>query len=236
MFSAISLGVFCRLAPLDQGDHPVDERLARLLGDLDDDAVREDLRSAGDRTAVAAALADDWCGLTGDRGLIDTGDAVDDVAVAGDRVTGLADDAVALQQFRCRHRFFSTTQGGAVDETSSHGVGLRPAQRIGLCLTAALGDSLGQVGEQHGQPKKHDDQPRERRGVAYRDHGGEHRAELDDEHHGVLVQRARIELGQRAGQRRQEHAWIEQSALHAVRFVRILRGGWDGLRLGPDQQ
>jgi len=28
MFSAISFGVFCRLAALDQGDHPVDERLA----------------------------------------------------------------------------------------------------------------------------------------------------------------------------------------------------------------
>ena len=30
MLRAISFGVFCRLGPLDQGDHPVEERLARL--------------------------------------------------------------------------------------------------------------------------------------------------------------------------------------------------------------
>ena len=41
-----------RLLPvgaLDQGDHPVDEALARLLGDLDDDPVGEHLGAAGDR-------------------------------------------------------------------------------------------------------------------------------------------------------------------------------------------
>ena len=41
-----------RLLPigaLDQCDHPVDEALAGLLGDLDDDAVREHGGAAGDR-------------------------------------------------------------------------------------------------------------------------------------------------------------------------------------------
>ena len=50
-----------RLAPLgalDQRDHAVQEGLARLLGDLDDDAVGEDAGAAGDRAAVAAGLAD----------------------------------------------------------------------------------------------------------------------------------------------------------------------------------
>ena len=49
MFSAISLGVFCRDRALDQGDHPVDEGLAGLGGDLDDDPVGEHLGAAGDR-------------------------------------------------------------------------------------------------------------------------------------------------------------------------------------------
>ena len=59
MPSAISFG---RLAPrgaLDERDHAVEEALAGLLGDLDDDAVGEHARAAGDRAAVAAGLADD---------------------------------------------------------------------------------------------------------------------------------------------------------------------------------
>ncbi len=39
---------------LHQADHPVDERLARLRRDLDDDPVGEHLCAAGHRTAVAA--------------------------------------------------------------------------------------------------------------------------------------------------------------------------------------
>jgi hypothetical protein len=41
MLSAISFGVFWRDA-LDECDHPVEERLARLRRDADDDLVRED--------------------------------------------------------------------------------------------------------------------------------------------------------------------------------------------------
>ena len=42
----------------DEGDHPVEERLAALRGDLDDDAVRQHRRAAGDCGAVTAGLAD----------------------------------------------------------------------------------------------------------------------------------------------------------------------------------
>ena len=51
-----------RLAPLgalDERDHAVEERLAGLLGDLDDDPVGGHARAAGDGAAVAAGLADD---------------------------------------------------------------------------------------------------------------------------------------------------------------------------------
>jgi hypothetical protein len=59
-----------RLLPggaLHEGDHPVDEALAGLGGDLDDDAVGEHLGAAGHRAPVAAGLTDDRGRLTGDR-------------------------------------------------------------------------------------------------------------------------------------------------------------------------
>ena len=57
----------------------------------------------------------------------------------------------------------------AVDQPAGDGVGLGPAQRVGLRLAAALGDRLGEVGEQHGQPQPDDDQPGEHRRVGDRD-------------------------------------------------------------------
>ena len=87
-----------RLLPagaLDESDHPVDEALARLGGDLDDDAVGEHLGAAGDRAAVAAGLPDDRGRLAGDRRLVDAGHALDDVTVAGDDLAGDDHDPVA---------------------------------------------------------------------------------------------------------------------------------------------
>ena len=83
---------------LDEGDHAVDERLARLRGDAHDDAVGEHARAAGDGAAVAARLADDGRGLAGDGRLVDGRDAPDDVAVAGDQLAGGDDDDVAERQ------------------------------------------------------------------------------------------------------------------------------------------
>ncbi len=46
---------------LDKRDHAVEERLARVLGDLDDDAVAEDARATGDSASVATGLTNDRC-------------------------------------------------------------------------------------------------------------------------------------------------------------------------------
>ena len=89
------------LAPrgaLDQRDHPVQERVTGLLGDLDDDPVREHARAAGDRRAIAAGLADHGSGLARDRRLVDRRDPLDHGPVAGDQLAGLDDDDVALAQ------------------------------------------------------------------------------------------------------------------------------------------
>ena len=96
-----------RLAPLgalDERDHAVEERLARLLRDLDHEPVGQQLRAAGDRRAVAARLADHRCGLAGDRRLVDRADAFDDLAVGGNDLARLDDDDVAALQLGGRDR------------------------------------------------------------------------------------------------------------------------------------
>ena len=75
---------------LDEADHPVEERLARVRGDRDDDPVGEHAGAAGDARAVAAGLADHGRRLAGDGRLVDARDALDDLAVGRDHVAGLA--------------------------------------------------------------------------------------------------------------------------------------------------
>ena len=145
MPSAISFGVLRRVGALDQRDHAVEEALARLLGDLDDDPVGEHARAAGDRAAVAAGLADHGRGLAGDRGLVDRGDALDHGAVAGDQLAGLDDHDVAAAQLGRRLL-------AAVAQTRD-GLRAHRAQRVGLRLAAALGERLGEVGEDDREPE-----------------------------------------------------------------------------------
>ena len=94
------------------------------------------------------------------------------------------------------------------------GVLLGLAQRRGLGLAAALGDRLGQVGEQHGQPEPDGDRPGEDRGVEDRRVGGQHRADLDDEHDGVLELDPRVKLEKCVGKGLPEHVRVEEAARH----------------------
>ena len=73
---------------LHQGDHAVQEAVARLGGDADLQPVRHNGGAAGDGAEVAAALPDHRGGLAGDGGLIHRGDALNDLAVAGDDLAG----------------------------------------------------------------------------------------------------------------------------------------------------
>ncbi len=100
MFSAISFGVFCRLAPFDEGDHPVDEALARLLRDPDDDAIGEHDGATGHRGTVTSGFPDHRRGFTRDGGFVHGGNALYDIAVAGgDGLAGFDHHVVAqLQQ------------------------------------------------------------------------------------------------------------------------------------------
>ena len=150
-----------RLAPLgalDERDHAVEERLAGLLRDLDDDAVGQHARAAGDRAAVAAGLADDGRGLAGDRRLVDRGDALDHGAVAGDHLAGLDDDDVAAAQLGGR---LASCRRAAARRSR-----VRIARSVvGLRLAAALGDRLGEVAEEDREPQPDRDGEREPAGL-----------------------------------------------------------------------
>src|SRR5262245_49124865 len=92
---AISFGVFWRIAPSAQRDHPIEEALAGAGGDLHDDAVGEDAGAAGDARAIAAGLTDDRGALAGDGRLVDRGDPLDDLAIGRDHLARLDHDVVA---------------------------------------------------------------------------------------------------------------------------------------------
>ena len=108
-------------------------------------------RAAGDRAAdVGAGFLEDGCGLAGDRRLVDEADALDDVAVTGDRLALLDDDDVALAQLgradlleRARRR---ARRCAVVSERV-----LPERGRLGAA--ARLGDGLGVRREQDGEPQ-----------------------------------------------------------------------------------
>ena len=175
--------------PLDQGDHPVEEGLAALGRDAHDDPVREDRGAAGDGRAVAAGLADDRRRLAGDGRLVDRGDALDDLAVGGDEVAGLADDDVALGQL-----------GGCTSSSVPSGeparLGLRAhlAQRVGLRLATAFGHGLGEVGEDHREEEPDRDGPANIEGWAIDSMKVTTVPDEHDEHDGVLDLHPGVEL------------------------------------------
>src|SRR5215472_3711111 len=76
------------------------------------------------------------------------------------------------------------------------GLGALAPQRRRLRLAAALGDRLGEIGEQHREPQpQHDlkfeaDMLAAGDQIADQDHGGERRDDLEHEHHRILHQAA----------------------------------------------
>ncbi len=123
-----------------------------------DDAVAQHRGASGDGAPVAAGLADHRGRLARDRRLVDRGDALDDVAVAGDDLPGLDDHAVAQREGRAGDQFLGT--GG--EQPPGHRLRTCLAQRVGLRLAAPFGDGLGEVGEDDGRARARPS-PRSRR-------------------------------------------------------------------------
>ena len=199
MLRAISLGVFWRSAPSTRAIMRSMKLSPGLVVILHHDAVGQHPGAAGDRRAVAARLADDRGRLAGDGRLVDRGDALDDVAVAGDQLAGVA-RRTASPTCSCARRHLDGRAVGLADVGDGLRAGL--AQRVGLGLAPALGHGLGEVGEQHGEPQPDGHQPAEHAG------GGrwrccrsrknrtvvQHRADQHHEHHRVAGLGAGVEL------------------------------------------
>ena len=158
MLSAISFGVFWRSAP---STSPIMrsrkvEPAAAVMRTLD--PVRQHLRAAGHRRAVAAGFADDRRGFARDRRFVDRGDAFDHLAVGRDDVAGLDKHDVADLEAGAGHHLTLAVSTG---QQLRLRLGAGAPQRIRLRLAAAFGDGFGEIGEQHGEPQPDNDLERE---------------------------------------------------------------------------
>ena len=212
---------FLALGVLDHGDHAVDESLARIDGDAHHDPVGEDARAAGDGREVAARLADHRRRFAGDGAFVDRGDAFDDFAVGRDEVAGLDENHVALAQIVGGLEVpFGVVARGV--QLLGPGFTLQAAQRGGLRLAAAFGERLGEVGEEDGEPQPERDGEDEagpvlapageagEEGGLQPEQGGEHAADIDDEHHRVAPLDGRVEFAPGVGKRRHGERRVEE--------------------------
>ena len=154
MARAISLGVRCRWAPSTRAimrSRKVSPGSAR---DADGQAVADERRATCDRAAdIGAGLLEDGRGFARDGGLVDEADALDDVAVTGDRLALLDDDDVALAKLGgpdILERAVGTAAMG-------RGLRSRPPQGRGLRAAAGLRDGLRVGGEEDREPQPDSD-------------------------------------------------------------------------------
>ena len=159
MLSAISLGVFWRSAPstsLIMRSRKVEPGAAVMRTRIQSDSTcvppvtaersPPDSRMTGaDSPVMAASLTEAMPSITSpSEGMIVAGLDQHDVA---DLQAGAGNELVVL----------------GIGRGQQLGLRLRALapQRVGLRLAAALGDGLGEVGEQHGEPQPQDDLERE---------------------------------------------------------------------------
>jgi len=214
------VGRLLALRPFDKLDHAVDERVAGFGRDAHAQPVRNHLRAAGDRRAVAAGFADHRCGLARDGGFVDGGDTLDNFAVGRNEIAGFDEHDVAGFKLACGH--FLVRPARRMHDALSPSLAAQLAQRVGLRLAAAFRDRFGEIREQHGEPQPDDDLEHEadigpagrdvlrKDGCRKRRHDGQHE---DD---GILRKQSRIELGEGGTCRGQKDTWIDQRRTCAI--------------------
>src|ERR1017187_9411187 len=225
MFSAISFGVFCRSAPstkaimrsrkvspgfdvtftlmwsestretFHQGDHAIEEGFAGIRRHFHFDVVREHARSAGNRGAIASRLANDRGRFASDCGLVHRGDAIDNFSIRRYEFSRGYQNYVSGTQLRTLHLLRAITLHDAVRD----GLCTRLPKCVVLRFAATLGHGFGKVGEQHGEPQPQCDLQIKAKilGVAEQQNGGEHTANLHDEHDRVTHHVTWIQLDKR---------------------------------------
>ena len=100
-------------------------------------------------TRVPAVTADRR-GLAGDRGFIDTGDALDDFAIGRDEIARFHQHDVAGAKLACRHLLQM-----AIFQPFGAKLRLGCAERGRLRLAASLRQRLGERSKKHRQPQPH---------------------------------------------------------------------------------
>ena len=138
------------LRALHQRDHAVEERLARVGGDLDLDLIRQDAGAARYRAAVAAGFANDRRAFSGDHRFVHGGHALDHFAVSGNQIAGIADHDVARLATRspATCSIFRRRSSALPSD-----VRLGLAQSICLGLAARFRHGFGEVREQDREPE-----------------------------------------------------------------------------------
>jgi hypothetical protein len=200
-----------RLLPVgafDQRDHAVEEAVAGFGGDADDDLVGQHLGPADHTGTIGAGLAQHRCGFAGDRGFVDRGQALDDLAVGGDLLAGADDHGVARAQVSGRNLRFAA----ACNLLAGDQVLACATQRRSLSTPARFGDGLGEVAEQHGDEQDRGDRPTEagRCRSRQRDQCRQRGSDQHDRHHRALDQMARRQLEEGIAHRRAHCRGVHQ--------------------------
>jgi hypothetical protein len=162
-------------------------------------------------TSVPACFAHDRCRFAGDRRLVDHRRPLRDLAVAGNDLAGGYFDDVTAAQLRRRDGFEH-----AVVPALGRRVGFRAPEKVRLRLAPALGNRLGEIGEEYREPKPQRDCKIESglramlREITEEEIRRDGCADFDDEHHGVARHPARVELLQRIDDRSRNNCALEE--------------------------
>ena len=207
------------LRALDHRDHAIQKALALAARDAHDEPVGQHACPARHGRKIAARLAQHRRRLARDGAFVDRGDALDHLAVGGDRVVHLDEHQIAAAQ-RTRFHHLIVTRALAEQPLGVH-VPAHRAQRGRLCLAAPFGHGFGEVREQHREPQPRRDRQHESGSPASvtapgqrcnADQRRQHAADVNDEHDGIADLHARIELRERAADRANDDRAIEEPA------------------------
>ena len=233
MFSAISLGVFCRVAPSTRA-------IMRSRKVCPAAAVMR-TRIRSDSTCVPPVTAERSPPLSRITGA-DSPVIAASLTLATPSMTSPSEGMISPASTRTMSPWRSAVAATVSMRPSGQfalrrGLGAGAPQRGGLGAAAAFGHRLGEIGEQHGEPEPEIDLDGEADAgaagddVAQQQHRGEHGDDLDHEHHRVAPHDARVELLHGLPQRGQQDARVEQGGGAAAAGGRggHCRGGHGGM-------
>ena len=154
MLRAISLGVFWRLAPSTMAIIRSRKVSPGSVVTRTISQSESTLRPARDRAAVAAALADDRRALTGDGALVHGRRSCDHLAVGGDQLARFHQDDVAPPQQAGGHLLRAGVASPARSSLRAS-TSWRALRSVSAWASSpALGQGLGEVGEDDGEPQQ----------------------------------------------------------------------------------